>query len=163
MKNRSISSALAVFVAVLLLTLPVRAGLDWCDSDPVVLLDGVPVQILVSIPPQSVSRVKGATWVVIAIPKSVSRKVVSTDAGFRGYGEQVRFRKLKGDSDDDDDEFRVKLRVSAPLKGAASATGRSVPMKVTVIMPGRVPMVSYGTTKLTEASFKVQLYNDSDD
>jgi hypothetical protein len=99
--------------ALLVMAAPVGAGKKWCRADPVVNIDGYPIQILVGVEEQYVSAVNGPIAVEIGTPAGVQRNLISTDPGFNGFGEVVIFKDIpngKGKKG-----MPVKLRVTLPV------------------------------------------------
>ena len=82
--------ATLVLVALALQVQSAVAGIGWCKSDPVVLIDGHPVDIFVSAPADAPLRVTGPTEIVVTVPVGVSVELVVSDLGF-GRGEVVTF------------------------------------------------------------------------
>ena len=78
-------------LALFLIASPASAGWMWCAKDPVIRLDGTSVQILVAVPQNLQSAVTGPIQVVVSVPPGVATELVSTDTGFNGFGETVRF------------------------------------------------------------------------
>lgn len=158
--RRFVVSVVAILLSVVVLTLPVRAGLDWCDRDPIVLLNGTQVQIIVSIPQAYVPAVTGPVEVDIKTPKLTSRQTIFTDVGFNGHGEEVEFADLSGTLTGESMSVRssqilAEIQVKVPVN--LSLVGRSgpVPVRVTVIPDNASPMVQEGTDNLTEVTLAV--------
>lgn len=88
---RPLTLSFLLVVAMLLVTAaPARAGVGWCKSDPVVLIEGQAADILVSAPADAPLRVTGPTRIVVSLPRGVDASVVVSGLGF-GYGEEVSF------------------------------------------------------------------------
>ena len=66
------------------------ASVRWCRSDPLVVIDGHLVDVFVSIPTDDLSKVTGATQIVVIAPPDVAVALASPGVGF-GYGEDVSF------------------------------------------------------------------------
>jgi hypothetical protein len=66
----------------------------WCRSDPIVIIDGVLVDIFVAGPLEAYSLVTGPTEIVVSVPPGVDAWLVVSDIGF-GQGELVRFEESK--------------------------------------------------------------------
>ncbi len=81
-----------VLVALLLVlaTHPAAAGVGWCRTDPVVVIDGRVADVFVSVPLDALSRVTGPTEIVITVPVGVTNTWAVPGPGF-GYGEVVTF------------------------------------------------------------------------
>jgi hypothetical protein len=123
--KRFAMSALLTLVALLAITNGADAGLGWCRRDPIVVLNGVRVQILVAIPQEYEWNVTGPIQVVVSTPPGVSRQLVSTDAGFNGLGEQVYWGDLNVAASGG---FPVSIYISVPTN-----LSFSIPMQVDVI------------------------------
>lgn len=148
-----ITGVLVPLLALVVLALPVRAGYDWCMSDPIVRLNGTQVQILVSIPEQYVLLVDGPTRVNIATPEGTARELLLTDAGFNGHGEVVRFPNLDGVVEGGTFPTRIDVRV--PIDKAGLAKHEVVPVKVEVFPQDGEPLVAMGTSKRTSVELQV--------
>ena len=112
--RRSVCCALAFAVLALALTVPgAAAGVGWCRTDPVVVIDGRLADIFVSAQFVDLLNVTGPTEIVISTPVEVDVTLAIATLGF-GYGEVVSFeesRSLKVTSDGID--VRIKVRVPA--------------------------------------------------
>lgn len=148
-------AALALF-ALLVFAIPVRAGLDWSDRDPVVSLDGTRVQILVAIPEKYLPLANGPIKVDVHTPTDVAREVVYQDAGFNGHGEFVRFAD-RGDSAlrDGIKSYRVRIRVMVPIDRSGLSAREVVPVRVTVVPANDDPIVVEGVGGRTEVELLV--------
>ncbi len=89
-KTRVLSAVLPM-LALLVLVLPAHAAL-WCKTDPVVVLDGVVYQVLVSVSEENVPQVNGALDLDIYSAIGTVREVAYTDLGYNGHGESVAFK-----------------------------------------------------------------------
>lgn len=106
-------------------------GWAWCQSDPVVRLNGTEVQIVVAVPDAYVALVTGPVEVKVNTPTAVTRTIVFTDSGFNGFGEQVIFGTLSG-TIGPDRSFPASIRVRVPIDTSHLAAGERVPVQVTV-------------------------------
>ena len=86
----------------------------WCRSDPIVMIDGVLVDIFVSAPPDAPLNVTGPTEVVVTVPRGVDAVLVVTDLGF-GRGERVRFEE-SGALKASEDGIEVRVEVYVPSR-----------------------------------------------
>jgi hypothetical protein len=128
-------------LALIVTIAPASAGVGWCRADPIVTLDGAPLQIWVAIPEPYQPYVNGPIEVRIAVPKDVTEKlVVYTDAGFNGHGEEVIWKTLKKGSSSPDGvipvRVEVKVKFSKKALKAAFGKGVQVPVRVEVIQNG---------------------------
>lgn len=78
-------------LALILLSAPALAGVSWCRADPIVLLDGVKYQIIVSVPEQNVQQIDDALLFKFTTRSGSTNEVLFLDAGFNGHGEEVEF------------------------------------------------------------------------
>ncbi len=122
-------SALIPIIAALVLALPAQAALLWCKADPIVMLDGRQYQILVSVPEEYVPLVNGPIAVDFWVPESTSYELISTDAGFNGYGEVVTFTRA-------DIENRYYVLIRVPIDDSQLLTSVAVPVLVEVFVDG---------------------------
>jgi hypothetical protein len=67
-----------------------RAGLGWCAGDPVIVVDGQLVDLLVSVMIDDLLKVNGPTQIVVTVPKGIDAMLLVASPGF-GYGEEVSF------------------------------------------------------------------------
>jgi hypothetical protein len=148
--------ALGMFAA-LLLAVPALAGRTWCRSDPVVLLDGAPLQVEILVPAEYVSAVDGSVEVTIATPAGVERETIFTDAGFNGLGEVVVYQ----DSDAEvaaDSSFPVQVTVVVPVdRSQLRRLGLSprVPVQVIVTANGALTYSAAGTPSVDDGETTV--------
>ena len=143
---------LVSLLAVLVLTLPAHA-MRWCRADPIISLDGTVVQILVAIPEEYVPYVDGPTKVVIAVPDSVDRQVLMTDAGFNGHGEVVNFYPGVGSAKNG--KIPVVIGVQVPIGPSEPPYTAQVPVEVTVIVENAAPVVVQGNNGFAALSLYV--------
>lgn len=137
--RRRMLPAFFALLAILVLALPAQAGVQWCQSDPIVTLDGTRYQILVAVPEEYVPWVNGPIDVEVMTPEQTVYELVFTDAGFNGHGEVVRFTGL-----DPDNQYR--FRITVPIDESALADGVQVPVQVLVIVENDDPLVIEGTS-----------------
>jgi hypothetical protein len=106
--------AFVVLALAMALVSPASAGRAWCRADPIVTIDGTPVQIWVAIPGEFEPYIKDKIKVKVKAPKHLEREVIFLDAGFNGHGEEVKWGDIKDEHPDDDVvpiEIEVKLKV----------------------------------------------------
>lgn len=130
---------LFALMGALILALPVAAGVQWCETDPIVTLNGDQYQILVAVPQEYVSRVNGPIEVDVKTPEQTVAQLVFTDAGFNGYGEVVRFTGL-------DPNNQYQFRIKVPIDDSGLADGVKVPVQVIVNVANENPRVVEGTS-----------------
>lgn len=146
-------SALVLLIPLLLLALPAHAEVEWCKSDPVIRLNGTLVQIWVAIPAEYQALVDGPVEFEIRTPKGVVRELVSTDDGFNGYGEVVRFGDLKGVVENG--TFPTEVRVRVPIDWSQLESDKPIPVQVEVIPENAGAVVVRGTSDLTRVTLPV--------
>jgi hypothetical protein len=138
-------------LALWLLAMPAFAGKIWCYRDPIVLLNGSEVQILVAVPEEDQWRVEDAVEVKIKTPKGVMRETIFTDAGFNGHGEEVSYGNLSS-SVKADGSFKVEVYVEMDTDSSGSGSGE-IPVLVTVITADGSTFVAEGTSDGTKIAF----------
>ncbi len=159
--KRLTGSVTLALVALVLFAVPAAAGREWCAKDPVVMLDGTAVQILVAVPVEYVAAVNGPIDVQITLPRNVESEIVFLDAGFNGYGETVRFRSA-GVAVATDGSFDIRIRAQVPmdlkvLRDLGLSIG-GVPLQITIITNGELtwdnglPSVVNGETTIVEGN-----------
>lgn len=141
-------------MAVLSLVVPAQARITWCKTDPIVLLNGVPVQLLISIPDEYLSLVNGPIRIEMRTSASVQREVVFTDAGFNGYGEEVVFTDLPG-RPSQSGRVSAQIRVQVPIDKLQLGDRAQVPVQVVLIAGDARPKYVTGTSDLTALAFSV--------
>ena len=157
-RTRFLGRRLGVSFLLGLLTLvvtaaPVGAGVGWCRADPIVTINGVPLQIWVSIPDIYEPYVNGPIKVRIAVPEDVTDlQVVHLDAGFNGHGETVIWA-TNGRSPRADGSIPVKVRIKVPFNKRALRADFGPQVEV----PVQAEVVVNGTSEWyegTHTSFK---------
>lgn len=141
-------------VVVLVLAMPTGAAIRWCRVDPIVLLDGTQVAIMVSIPEEYQGLVSGPIGVTIRTPDDIERELVGTDAGFNGHGEQVTFddgRSARRGAE----TFPVTVKVTVPIR-----TRGVVPTRVELIPTNGPPAVFVGTHRSTKIKSQIRGTDD---
>jgi hypothetical protein len=71
-----------------------RASRGWCRSDPLILIEGVVVDIFCTAPPAVLLQASGPTEIVVSLPVGVKPTLVLAGVGF-GRGENVRFEETE--------------------------------------------------------------------
>lgn len=143
MRTRLIALAFGL-LAVLIFASPASAGWQWCAKDPVVRLNGTQTQIVVAIPVELQTAVTGPIQVDIAVPAGVSRELISTDAGYNGYGESVRFT-TDSSLPSAGGTFVIRVRASVPLDARANG-GQPAAMMVAITPENGASRSTVGTT-----------------
>lgn len=151
--RRLATPVLAVLLAFLALAPSARAEVEWCKKDPVVRLGGTLVQIWVAVPAEHQALVDGPVEVEVRTPRGVARELVSTDDGFNGHGEVVRFGSLKGAVRNG--TFPAEVRVRVPIDESRLPSGKSIPVRVEVIPDNAGPVVVQGTSDATRVTLPI--------
>ncbi len=114
--RRSVCRALGFAILALGLIGPsASAGVGWCRTDPVVVIDGHLADIFVSARFDDLSKVNGPTEIVVSTPVGVDAELVIATTGF-GYGEKVRFVESESlEVTSEGIELRIKVRVPARI------------------------------------------------
>jgi hypothetical protein len=77
---------LLALLALTLTALPASAGRAWCRADPIFIIDGRLVDVMIAGPPTALLQVTGPTKVTVTVPEGVKATHVLSDLGFgRGY------------------------------------------------------------------------------
>ncbi len=142
-------AVIGTLVALMLFALPASAGREWCEKDPIVLLNGARVQILVAVPAEDQDLVSGPVHVTVATPEGTERVLVFTDAGFNGFGEEVAFTDL-AHRHGPPTVLPVKITVRVPLREQDT-----IPLRVTVIVDGTAPVARVGSSDNTTVHIRI--------
>lgn len=152
MRRLLMSASLGV-LAILLLVAPVAAARTWCMRDPIVTLNGKPVQIWVGLDVSHIPAVNGPVEVKIYHPAEVSGELIFLDMGFNGYGESLKFSPMTDLKQYKDGSFEIIVTVTVPVdkdvlvkRGIKSKT---IPLRIEVETNGE--LISYTTEAGTTA------------
>ena len=110
-------------LGLLVLTPDAGARPTWCKRDPVVQIGGQTADVLVSSYEAMNGAATGPVAIVVTVPTGVAAVLRATDAGFGGWGYDVRFAEsdaLRNTSR----SLQVRVEVYAP------ATDALLPVKV---------------------------------
>lgn len=127
MKKMSVTTAVALLLALIMGSTVVYAAIHWCPDDPVLSIGGTTVNVIIEVPEGTQELVNSPVEVKVHVPSNVDTDVISYGEGF-GQGETVEFIK-DGKPVDPGDAIGVKVEV------LVSATEK-MPVKVTVEAPG---------------------------
>ena len=152
MKRLVLSTVFSLF-AVLALAHPVGADYIWCEKDPIVLVNGSLVQILVAIPQEYEPLVNGPTDIRIITPNDAVRRMVYMDPGFNGYGETISWGN--SGSIAQGNRIPLEIEVKVPVTKTLLTSGQSVPVRVTVIPSSGPQAVAFGTSDFTEVQLTI--------
>jgi hypothetical protein len=100
------------------------AGIAWCRSDPVVVIDGQLADIFVASDLAMQFKATGPLQLVIALPPSSTGSVVLSDTGFGLHGYDVRFVT-------DASLTRTNRHTQVRVAVYAPATDSTLPVQVT--------------------------------
>lgn len=152
--RRIVSAVTLGLLAMLVLTMPVTAGVTWCRSDPIVRFNGTDVQVLVGVPLEYVPYVNGPVEVKFLVPRDVTREVIFIDAGFNGHGEKVWIDDSSGKVASDG-SFDVTIVVKVPIDSTLLPKTK-VPVEMTAYpAPGAAAIVVYGDSGETRHVIRV--------
>lgn len=90
--RRFVVAASIALLVIMSIGSTVSAARGWCARDPIVELDGVEYQLIVSIPWENVPQVNGELLFEFSSPKGTQRELIFEDEGFNGYGERIEFK-----------------------------------------------------------------------
>jgi hypothetical protein len=162
-RRQSIISFALGLLALLLVSSPVSAGVGWCRADPIVTINGSPLQMWVSIPEIYQPYVKGPIRIRIAVPVEIGDLAVThLDEGFNGYGEEVIWATHDKPVRPDGTipvKVRVKVEFNRKALKADFGPGVKVPVRVEVIYDGESQWYE-GTH--TQTKFVVAVTADSE-
>lgn len=140
--RRFLFAASMGLLTVLMLASPALAARSWCARDPIVALDGAPVQIWVAIPDEYVEMVNGPIDVKIITPLKTRQDVIYLDPeGFNGHGEVLKFGTNDMLKKDKDGSFDALVSVTVPVDRMMLEKKhhvRSIPLQVTIETDGRL-------------------------
>jgi hypothetical protein len=100
-------SVVALLVVLTLVPHPADAGVDFCQSDPIVDINGQIVNVLVSVPRANLGDIKGKVRVTIEHPDKVPTRLVDVDNSLFVYDVKLK----RGDRWRDDKPNVVKVKV----------------------------------------------------
>jgi hypothetical protein len=119
---------LLLLVAVLLvLPLSVQAGVDFCSTDPIVLINGQQYNIIVGVPKGNVKDVSGPVRVNIVHPSGVPAQIVFIDTSVFEY--KVKLNASGGYIPGGSNDIRVNVDVPTVIGT------QSFPVQVVVQSP----------------------------
>ena len=111
MKKMSVTTTLALLLALILGSTVAYAAFHWCPDDPVFSIDEKEVSVVYGLDhPEPAAVVKGPVHVKVYVPKDADAEVISTGDGW-GHGEEIKIIQ-KGNLEDE-----VEVRVKVPTEG----------------------------------------------
>lgn len=147
---RRLAVIVAIFALVgIVFVRPVGAGVTWCKTDPVVMLDGVIVDISSAIPLEYVPLVNGPVVYEVQTPKETSRQLILNDLGYNGHGSIVKF--TNGNGVVRDSNIPVRVTVHIPIDTSRLSPGEQVPVELTIIAEDLTLATTQGTSGGTTA------------
>ncbi|HEX5165511.1 MAG TPA: hypothetical protein VFV93_08960 [Thermomicrobiales bacterium] len=111
--RRLVTAGSLGLLALMLLVMPAAAGVSWCRADPIVELNGTPIQVWVAVSAEHEHLVSGPIQVMVFTSDEVDTNTTYLDDGFNGYGEEVTFRRRNWKHNDE--SFPVEIKVKVPL------------------------------------------------
>ena len=122
MKKMSATTTLALLLVLILGSTVAYASFNWCPDDPVLLIDGTEVNVIIEVPEGSQGLVNGPVEVKVHVPSGADTDVIAYGNSFGHGPEIVEFIP-------DGKPGEVKVEVLVP------ATER-IPVRVTIVTPG---------------------------
>ena len=178
--KRFLTSSFFVVMALMMTIASAGAGRGWCRADPIVSFNGTPVQIWLEMPDEYQHLVTGPIDFTIHHPWDVEAKVLFTDDGFNGHGEDIRFSEvlwgtsdtLVGDVDEaayygydyfwgaGNGSFPIEFVASVPfhkgkLRKEFGLRSDEVPLRLIIIDPAGVEHVVEGTNDGTRITVHI--------
>jgi hypothetical protein len=136
-RQRAVLVALFTLVVAFVAVAPAAAGRRWCEIDPVFQIAGRQVNVVTAIPEEYQSAVTGPVAVTLYVPSGVEALLISTDAGYNGYGEVVSIVPVSW--------LSVTARgVQALVEVTVPISRSDVPVQVFVTPDGSRTFSSYG-------------------
>jgi hypothetical protein len=111
------------------------AARGWCRSDPLILIDGIIVDIFCTAPLTALLKVTGPTEIVITVPQGVKTTLLLAGIGF-GRGEKVRFA-TSNDLTRNEEHIDVKVEVTVPAKEDLPIGVEFAPRILGILNPAR--------------------------
>ena len=93
-RGRGFVVAIMALVVALAAVAPAQAGRRWCEKDPVFIIAGTQVNVVVAIWEEHQSAVTGPIAVTLYVPAEVHAILHATDDGYNGFGEAVSIVSL---------------------------------------------------------------------
>jgi hypothetical protein len=144
-RRRFGQATLVALIALAVMAMPAGAGKKWCRADPIVRIDGNEIQILVEVQEEHVGAVSGPISIEIGTPANVARELVSTDAGFNGYGEVVTFTNTPNGNGKKG--IPVKLKIKLPIDTKLVKNLKSVQIRVIITQDHSRAVIVKGNAK----------------
>lgn len=126
---------LLTLAAVPATTSETNAGVGWCRTDPIMLIDGNIVDIFVTGPLLTPLYVTGPNHIVISVPREIDAHLVLAGPGF-GRGEKVTVEK-RSDLKVHGDSFEVEVKAYVPARKNIDIGVEFAPNVVGVLFPDR--------------------------
>jgi len=113
MKKLSTVSILALALVLVLGSTVVYAAFHWCPDDPVLLIGGTEVNVIIEVPEEFGNEVSGPVQVVVHVPANVATSVSKYGGSFGNGPEKVEFIS-DGEPVEPGDAFWVQVEVKVP-------------------------------------------------
>ena len=138
--KKFVSAAVLALLTLSVAAAPTSAGLGWCRSDPVLLIDGHIVDIWVTGPLLAPLKVTGPNQIVVTTPEGVDSYLILKTIGF-GRGEKVTL-KTSPELERTAQGVEVEVAVYVPARDSSMPVGiEFAPNIIGLLNPER----AYGT------------------
>ncbi len=129
-----VNQAFALVIIVAALTMPsATAGVAWCRSDPIVVIDDQVADLFVDIRFDDLPSIKGRTEIVIFTPVDVTTRLATPGIG-HGHGENVRFEE-SASLEKTEKGIEVRIGVYVPAHDRIRVRVHFAPNVVGVLKP----------------------------
>lgn len=133
------------------------AGRGWCRSDPLLLIDGILVDIFCTAPLSVLWQATGPTQIDVTVPDGVKATLVLAGIGF-GRGERLRFANSK-DLERTEDSIEVRVEVLVPARENLPIGVEFAPRILGILNPARAEGFANSiitlTTKLADGGLGI--------
>lgn len=119
---KKMSVTIVLLLALMLGSTVVYAAFNWCPDDPVLLIDGAEVNVIIEVPEGSQGLVSGPVEVKVHVPSGAVFDVIAFGNSF-GHGPEI----VEFIPDGEPGEVKVEALVSATER---------IPVRVTIVTPG---------------------------
>lgn len=119
---KKMSVTIVLLLALMLGSTVVYAAFNWCPDDPVLLIDGAEVNVIIEVPDGSQGLVSGPVEVKVHVPSGAVFDVIAFGNSF-GHGPEI----VEFIPDGEPGEVKVEALVSATER---------IPVRVTIVTPG---------------------------
>ena len=113
MKKMSATTTLALLLVLILGSTVAYASFNWCPDDPVLLIDGTEVNVIIEVPEGSQGLVNGPVLVNVHVPSNVEAYVIAYGDSF-GHGPEIVEFIWDGEPVEPGDAIWVQVEVNVP-------------------------------------------------